>query len=173
MKEIPLSRGLIALVDDEDFEALSAYPWYAHVSARGRTYAARKVVKPEARGDGERNTWTVEYMHHAIVGKPANGVIDHLSGDSLDNRRANLAPRTQSQNILNSALGRSKGVWHCKMTGRFAARASVAKRRHFLGRFDTEAEAIDAVAGFRAAHLPAQEGTDQPTNESKNNTLAK
>jgi len=30
MRTIPLTRGMIALVDDKDFESLSQYSWYAH-----------------------------------------------------------------------------------------------------------------------------------------------
>jgi len=41
MKEIPLGNGLNAKVDDEDYEWLSAYSWYAYYdSQRGMTYAA-------------------------------------------------------------------------------------------------------------------------------------
>ncbi len=41
MKEMPLGNGLNAKVDDEDYEWLSTYNWYAYYdSARGMTYAA-------------------------------------------------------------------------------------------------------------------------------------
>jgi len=30
MKEIPLSKGMVAFIDDEDFERVSALKWYAH-----------------------------------------------------------------------------------------------------------------------------------------------
>jgi len=171
MREVPLTRGLVALVDDEDFVRISTYRWYAHVSARGRTYAARKVANGERDG---RTVYTVEYMHHAIAGKPEGLVIDHLNWDSLDNRKANLGERTQSQNILNSSAGQGKGVWLCKMTGRYGARASIDKRRVFLGRFDTEAEAIQAVREFRAAaQEPAHGLVDKRAKTRHYKTLRK
>jgi len=41
MKEIPLTNGLTAKVDDEDYEWLSAYTWYAYDDPKsGETYAA-------------------------------------------------------------------------------------------------------------------------------------
>lgn len=148
MMQIPLSRGLLAIVDDADFTTLSAHKWYAHVGGRGKVYAARKVANGMVNG---RTTYTVEYMHHAVAGKPENGVVDHENRNSLDNRRANLVPKSQSQNVLNSSHSDAKGVFLCSLTGRYAARASAAGRRHFLGRYDTEAEAVAAVDAFRCS----------------------
>jgi len=40
MKEIPLNRGLVALVDDEDFERIKTWNWYAQIDAKnGQPYA--------------------------------------------------------------------------------------------------------------------------------------
>ncbi len=58
MKEIPLDNGQSAIVDDEDYEWLSAYSWYAYYdSARQMTYAAHD------RPDGKR-----VFMHDVIMG---------------------------------------------------------------------------------------------------------
>lgn len=156
MKKIALSRGLAALVDDEDFDRLSRYRWYAHKSARGKMYAARKVSLGGAR-------YGIEYMHHAVAGNPDDGVIDHENRDSLDNRRNNLVAKSQSANIVNSALGESKGIFFCKITGRYAARASLERRRVFLGRFDTEAEAVAAVREFRTKTGTRHSGLQKKT----------
>lgn len=41
MKEIPLGNGLNAKVDDEDYEWLRRYKWYAYYDPeQGHTYAA-------------------------------------------------------------------------------------------------------------------------------------
>lgn len=147
MREIALTRGFVAIVDDEDFERTSAFKWHANVTPSGRVYAARKVPTGMR---GTRTTYGIQYLHHFIVGKPVAAVIDHANRNSLDDRRENLKERTQSQNILNSVVSEAPGTFFCHKTGRYAARASRDKRRVFLGRFDTEAEAIAAVRDFRA-----------------------
>jgi hypothetical protein len=58
MKEIPLGHGLKAKVDDEDYEWLSRYKWYAYFDAgQGQTYAATDTPS------GRR-----VYMHDVIMG---------------------------------------------------------------------------------------------------------
>lgn len=46
MKEIPLTKGKVALVDDADFDELNQYKWYA---SRGRNtfYACRRTTVDE------------------------------------------------------------------------------------------------------------------------------
>jgi hypothetical protein len=58
MKEIPLGNGLTTQVDDEDYEWLSRYEWYAyHDPASGKTYAAHDTPS------GRR-----VFMHDVIMG---------------------------------------------------------------------------------------------------------
>lgn len=109
MKEIILSANRKALIDDEDFEVLSLYRW--HFAVRG--YAARKIKQ-----GGHSKT---VYMHRQIMlHLLAPGFqVDHISGDGLDNRRANLRICSKSQNQMNASwdipgkLSKFKGVtWH-------------------------------------------------------------
>ncbi len=68
MKEIPLGNGLNAKVDDEDYEWLSAYSWYAYYdSKRGMTYAAHDTPS------GRR-----VFMHDVIMG------LDTLEDESMN-----------------------------------------------------------------------------------------
>jgi len=89
MKEIKLTKEKAALVDDTDHDLLNQWKWYAFWN--GKTfYAAR--ANPEKRG-------TTIFMHQMILG--VNGG-DHISGDGLDNQRANLRACTVSQNAMNA-----------------------------------------------------------------------
>jgi hypothetical protein len=96
MKQIPLTRGQVALVDDEDYKALKDYRWYA-LPRRVRAenfYAYRWVIV-----DGKRKT---EYMHRRIMGVVGRtSQVDHINCNPLDNRRSNLRLATHSQNCAN------------------------------------------------------------------------
>ena len=93
MKEIPLSQGMVTLVDDADYEELSQHKWCA--VAGGFTFYARRYV---GRIPGKRKTII---MHREIL-KPRLGyVTDHINGNGLDNQRINLREVTQRQNCMN------------------------------------------------------------------------
>lgn len=100
-KRIPLSRGLVALVDDEDYERLSAHRWYARSGAN--TYYAERRGPRDA--NGKRATYS---MHRtALRLGPFDGtVVDHINRDGLDNRKANLRLTDKSGNALNSERAR-------------------------------------------------------------------
>lgn len=93
MKEIELTRGFVALVDDEDFEKVSAYSWYAKPTKNypNLTYAERS--------DWINGRKTRMKMHRLIMGAPAGVVVDHINGNCLDNRRSNLRLCRQKMNI--------------------------------------------------------------------------
>lgn len=98
-REITLTQGRVAVVDDEDFEKINALKWYAHKSGtRGRkVYAERK-----ARLNGRVHTMR---MHRLIMGLPLETdgrFVDHLNGDGLDNRKANLEIVTKEENDRRS-----------------------------------------------------------------------
>lgn len=86
------------------------------------------------------------YMHRVILSAGEMG--DHISGDTLDNRRSNLRPCSPAENRRNSRVNRSsrtgfKGVTICP-SGRFAARIRIARKDIWLGRFDSKEEAARA-----------------------------
>lgn len=94
MKSIPLTRGYVALVDDEDYERVAALRWYANVHHRnGRVlvYACRhQPIGPKKR--------TTLKMHCFIMGRR---YIDHADDNGLNNQRNNLRPANHSQNGAN------------------------------------------------------------------------
>jgi hypothetical protein len=96
VKEIPLTKGFVALVDDHDYEALmSLGKWQAKVEAHA-TYAFHRFL---AR-DGQKHNWG---MHAVIMGTRGNKiVVDHIDGNGLNNQRSNLRRATQTQNHGNS-----------------------------------------------------------------------
>jgi HNH endonuclease/AP2 domain len=143
MKEIPLTQGKVALVDDDDFDRVASMRWYAwratwH-SKKGAVsewwYALRKTP-----GGG------VMGMHQMILGVKG---VDHVNGNGLDNRRSNLRAATTSQNAMNRRpQGRHlKGVTRLP-SGRWQAGIKHEGRSLHLGMFATE---VEAAAAYDAA----------------------
>ena len=93
MKELVLSRGKLAIVDDADFDWLSQWKWsYATVG-----YAVRR------KRASEDKPGTIVYMHRAVLGFPTAKEIDHINRNKLDNRRLNLRAATRRSNAANTS----------------------------------------------------------------------
>lgn len=145
MREITLTQGYTALVEDKDYERCMVGPkWRADVrpykDGTVRTvYAARHVDK----ADGTRTT---EYMHCFILGVKG---VDHEDSDGLNNQRYNLRQATNTQNMCNQRLSVAntsgyKGVCWNKEKIKWMAYIHVDRKSVFLGLFDTAEEAAQA-----------------------------
>lgn len=136
---IPLTRGLFAIVDDGDYDFLMRWKWYALKDRHGY-YAARYIRKLV---DGKTINSAV-LMHRQILGQPKL-MTDHINHDKLDNRRCNLRVVTREQNMMNRVNHKrtiAKGVR--KHHGKFQSRIKVDGRVISLGVFSTEADAANA-----------------------------
>lgn len=141
MKQIPLSKGFFAIVDDEDFEWLSKIKWHA-LPRKLTTYASLSWdIQNKRRG-------TV--MHRYIMGiEYQKGVfVDHINGNGLDNRRQNLRICTLIQNLYNKRLSPRnksgfKGVYNGE-SGKWHARIGVHSKSYPLGVYDTPEDAARA-----------------------------
>jgi hypothetical protein len=155
MREISLTQCHVALVDDEDFEALSKFKW--HAKRKGNAwYAARSVRLPDGRK-------VFVYMHRQILGVGPDEKVDHENRNSLDDRRENLRVATKSQNGQNRGKGsgtssRFKGVFWHKARRRWQAHIysgpigqNGKARSVFLGLHDDEEAAAHAYDGAALA----------------------
>lgn len=97
MKKIKLTQGKYALVDDEDFACLSKSSWQFD-KGNGNPRARRTVWI-----NGKSHALT---MHRDILKAKPGQIVDHINGNSLDNRKSNLRFCTRRQNRLNA---RAKG----------------------------------------------------------------
>lgn len=136
--EIPLSRGMVALVDTAEVDRLLQMgSWYAKPSGR-TVYAAKNVWRS--------GKCTTIRMHLVITGL---AYVDHINGDGLDNRRNNLRPATHGQNMANKRIYRNnssgfKGVSPHRRTGKWQAAIRVGGRDRYLGLHLTPEEAAHA-----------------------------
>jgi len=137
---IPLTQGLYALVDGEDYGWLNQHKWCVTKPKTGHTYYAMRVSSKK----------TIE-MHWEILGleKGDKQWSDHQNGNGLDNRRCNLRPCISSQNHQNQkpirgGTSKYKGVsWH-KNAGKWQAHIKYYGKSKNLGYFSSEIEAAKA-----------------------------
>lgn len=155
--QIQLTKGMVAVVDADDYERLKAYKWQAKRFYSG-FYAVRSEfdrvkyarVGPTA---GQNNHSRTILMHREIAAVAGLRSVDHKDRDTLNNKKENLRPCGQSQNGANRIRHKNntsgfKGVTFKKDAGRWSARIGVGWKRIHLGYFDT---ACDAAIAYDAA----------------------
>lgn len=138
MKEIALSKDMVALVDDEDYERLSAVNWHAERAPGERTwYAYRRTIV-----DGRSLRIS---MHAEVKPTPDGMMLDHKDHNGLNNQKSNLRPCTYIQNRMNSRphLGKKYKGTH-KNKRRFGAQICINEKRTYIGNYGTEEEAARA-----------------------------
>lgn len=141
--KIPLTQGFFALVDDQDSPLILYYRWQYnhHGYAVHSTHVAGKSVSLG--------------MHRFIMNAQPGEIVDHINGDRLDNRRANLRIVTKKQNARRTRKHRDakssmyKGVSWYASRAKWIAVIVVDGKMHHLGYFKNEedaARAYDAAA---------------------------
>lgn len=136
---ITLSNGAICLVDAEWAEMLSGVTWGCSVKP-WTSYAIHR----ERFGEGRRS---FVLMHRLIADAQPGELVDHISGNGLDNRKANLRIVSALQNSMNrvrnlNSKSKYKGVTFDR--GKWQGQIKLHGKMHYLGRFDTEQEAAAA-----------------------------
>lgn len=148
MKRIPLTQGKYAIVDDDDYEELKQYKWYAHKKS-GKYYAARNIK--------QNDQFKKVFMHRVIMGVLPNIHIDHINGNGLDNRKCNLRICDASQNAANqkpqvNKSSKYKGVrWYSPLK-KWRAQIWHNNKSIHLGYYQDEAKAAQAY-NKKAAEL--------------------
>lgn len=140
MKQIPLTRGKFALVDDEDYEFLMQWKWHAKSSKEETTLYAQRGNYP--------NKGLIS-MHRELLGlSDVKMKVDHINHNGLDNRRCNIRICSHAENMMNRkytwGISKYKGVcWH-GVTQKWCAKIQANGKRKWLGLFNTEDEAAMA-----------------------------
>jgi hypothetical protein len=135
--EIYNSNGEISnyiKISNEDYDRCKNNRWSIHSGVRKKLY-----------GCGTINGKIID-LHRFILNAPPNKMVDHINGDTLDNRRENLRLCTNAENTRNRYLkdkNRVVGVVKTP-TNKWNARITVNYERINLGTFELKEEAIKA-----------------------------
>lgn len=148
MKQIPLTQGKFALVDDADYEQLCAFKWHtvrSNVRGLVRWYARGPYMV--VRGQRVR-----AHMHRRLMGFP-DSIVDHIDGDGLNNQRDNLRTVTKGQNRINSVPQRHRRFKGTEQIpcGKWRARLFRDGKHAYLGSYVSEEEAALAY-NYAAKH---------------------
>lgn len=142
MKQISLTQGKFAQVDDEDYDYLNQWKWCANKKPNENYYAVRRASILQ----GE----TKEIRMHRIIMKTPDGMeCDHINHNGIDNQKSNLRNCTHGQNMKNrtsakNASSKYLGVYWYKVNKKWRATISINGKVTHLGTFKTEIEAAKA-----------------------------
>ena len=89
-KFIGIGRGKFAIIDADDFDALSKYSWVQRGPDQRYAYAYAKIGG------------VIRSMHREVMNAVPGQIVDHINHDPLDNRKSNLRFATHSENISAS-----------------------------------------------------------------------
>ena len=106
MKYIKCSKGMRAMVDNEDHEYLAEVKWFVVSSSTTTTWYAVRWGPTTHTRDGKVKRPRIQ-MANVIMRPGPNRYVDHINGNGLDNRRANLRLCTRGENNHNV---RARGV---------------------------------------------------------------
>lgn len=113
-RAILLINGGISIVDDDIYTELRQWTW--RLGNHGYATRGKKL-------NGKCNT---VLLHRAIMYIPKGFEVDHINGDPLDNRRANLRICTHQQNSFNRKSRRESTSQYLGVSFRTKDRAWVA-----------------------------------------------
>ena len=137
MKEIKLTQGKVALINNEDFEFINQFKWYIYDNYGRNFYAICSTHKPDK---------TI-FMHRLIMNVSDFKIqIDHKDRNGLNNQRFNLRTCTSSQNAMNrkkikNCSSKFKGVHWNKQKKKWRSVVEIDNKKKHLGYFDNEIEA--------------------------------
>lgn len=149
MKQIPLTQGKFALVDDEDFEYLNQWKWYFNCGYAKRYHNKKTLL-----------------MHVFLMGYG----FDHKDRNGINNTRINLREATHQENSFNRR--RQNGIIGVSLersSGFFKAYIGKNGKQKTIGRYKTlieaqharDAEALKQHGEFACLNFPSSGHTNK------------
>lgn len=135
--KIEISKDVFILIDDEDV--------LLFINRRWHPFRNRKNGLIYVRGWDKLGKKKV-FLHKEVMKDFSKNPIDHINGNTLDNRKCNLRICSTKDNIRNRTKHKNntsgyKGVYKVAKCDSWKAMIGVDKKRIYLGRFKTKEEA--------------------------------
>jgi hypothetical protein len=135
-----IKEGMEAAIDAADIPLVQGKRWRVAISKAGHPYVCT----------GQSPNGTFVMLHRLLLTPPRDRFVDHVDGNTLNNRRSNLRLATGRQNNANRVAARNnrlgvKGV--VRECQRYKAEIWSNGQRHRLGSFATAEEASAAYFG--------------------------
>lgn len=151
MKQIPLTRGQFALVDDEDYPMLVAMgKWFYSAGYAVRSYSYKNT----------NDKWSCKQvkMHRLVTNAPKGKSVDHIDGNPLNNQKSNLRICTNAENLRNRGFNKNntsgyKGVFWHKPRSKWTSKIKVNRASIYLGLFSCRHEAARAYNAAALEHF--------------------
>jgi hypothetical protein len=135
------TNGFTYQIDEDDLSVAQSRKWCVHTPKKGKY---KYVVSVDRKGPPP----TMKYIHRIIAGAKPGDLVDHISGDTLDNRRSNL--RISNQRLNQGNQRRIRGVVPFKGVtferGKYRSRIRSGGKKLNLGSYNTPEEAAQAYA---------------------------
>jgi len=146
MKNIELTQGQYAIVDDSDFKELNKHKWCVNWNKKTNEKYAIRVISKKIHPSGKQ---TRVSMHGTIVGVIGGGIVDHINHNTLDNRKCNLRIVTKSQNAMNQKkrslnTSGSIGVHFIDKLNKWCSTIAVDGHKIHLGLYSNIKNAIES-----------------------------
>jgi len=135
-------RGIDLLLDEEDKHLLYEYRWFKQRDRDGNVYLSSFLTKDKVRTKNVK-------LHRLIIGCKIGEMVDHINGNTMDNRKSNLRLCTFSQNRVNAKKQKNNtsgypGVTLDKRSNKWHAQICKDKRWHSCGYWNTPEQAYEA-----------------------------
>lgn len=144
---VGLTRGLIAVCSARHYVDVASRKWCVLSTTGPKRYAYNSV---RGRENPKENVTIL--LHRFVLGVTSRSVhVDHINGDTMDNRDENLRTCTHAQNLWNAGVSKNsktgvKGVTVRKKDGKFEAKITANRRIIRLGAFEKIEDAAMAYA---------------------------
>lgn len=143
VNSIPLNDGSLSLIDARYLPLVKCYAWSIHRDG----YAYGKV--------NGKNFYLHRFIYEQEFGTH-DDLVDHISGNRLDNRIANLRRATAQENRRNTGKSRGSsryiGVYYHKKRSKWCASIQHEGKNQHLGYFANEIDAAKAYNAFATLH---------------------
>lgn len=136
-------KGHEVIIDKDNLELVAKHKWHI----RGLNSVCSYAVTAIKIGNKQKKM----PLHRLIINAQKGQIVDHINGNTFDNRLVNLRFCTHSQNMKNkkkrkNSNSKYKGVFIVKgvKNTKFQSRIGCDSKRYSLGTFKTELEAAQA-----------------------------